>query len=61
MYIVYIRDTHRFSLVCMFNKALKNLQVKEDVQWGALRFREKLDKRCASFIQYIFSSKWCVF
>ena len=37
-------------------KAIINLGVKVDVQKGALRFREKFDKRWVSFIQFMFSS-----
>ena len=42
MYIIYIRERYYFSLVCTFNKAIKNFEVKVDVQKGALRFREKI-------------------
>ena len=31
-------------------------EVKVDVKKGALRFREKIDNRCASFVQFTFTS-----
>ena len=33
---------------------MKNLEVKEDVQKGVLRFRGILDNRCVGFIQFAF-------
>jgi len=40
--------------VFTFVKASKNFKVEVDVQKGALRFREEIDNRCASFIQMSF-------
>ena len=37
-----------FSLLCTLKKAIKNYEVKVDVQKGALRFREKVDNGCVS-------------
>ena len=39
MYIVYIRERYCFSLVCTFQKAIKNFEVNVDSQKGAPRFR----------------------
>jgi len=41
-YIEYIRERYYFSIVCTSVKAIKNVEVKVDVQMGALGFREKL-------------------
>ena len=38
------------SLVCAFKKAIKNLEVKVDLQKGASRLENCFDKRCASFM-----------
>ena len=32
----------------MFEKAIKKIEAKVDIQKGALRFREKFDNRCAT-------------
>ena len=45
-----------FSLVCTFKRVIKNVQIKVDVQKGALGFRENNDNRCVNFIQFMFSS-----
>ena len=42
-----------FSRILCF---IKNFEVKECVQKGALRFREQIDNTSASFIQFMFSS-----
>ena len=47
-------EGYGLSLVCAFKKAIKNIQVKVDVQRGGLRFRIKIDKRYASFTQITF-------
>ena len=44
-----------FSLVCTFRKAIKNFEVKVNVQKWDLRFRARLENRCVSFIQFMFS------
>ena len=36
-------ERHYFSLVCIFKKAIRNFEVKVNVQKGALRFEEKND------------------
>ena len=43
-----------FFLVCTFKNAIMNVDVKVDVQKGALGFRE-IDNICASSIQFRFS------
>ena len=55
MSITYIRERHYFFLVCTFKKAIKNDEVKADVQKRALGFRENFDNKCVSFIQFMFS------
>ena len=50
MYIVYIRERYYFSLVCTFKNAIKNSEVKIDVQKGASRIRENIDNRWTTFI-----------
>ena len=54
--LVNIREGFCSSLVCTFKKAMKNFESKVDVQKGAIRFREEIDNRYASFIQFTFSS-----
>ena len=56
MYIIYIRERYCFSLLCIFSKAIKNVEVHVDVQKRVLEFRGKFDNRCVSFIQFTFSS-----
>ena len=52
--MVYTRE--RFFLknilrvVCTFKKAFKNVEIKVDVQKGALGFREIFGNRCVGFI-----------
>ena len=41
MYIICIRERYYFSLLCKFIKAIKNVEVKVDVQEGSLGFRGK--------------------
>ena len=45
--------------VCTFKRAIKNVQAKVDAQkggtMGALGFKEKIDNKRASSIQFIFS------
>ena len=48
MYIIYIRERHYFSPMWTFQKAIKNVEVKVDVQKGALSLRRKTDNRCTS-------------
>ena len=45
-----------FLLVCTFKKAANSVEVKVDVQNGALEFRGKMDDRCLSFVQITASS-----
>ena len=46
-----------FSLVCTLKRLFRKIDVKVDVQKGALRFRDFFDNnRCVSFIQLKFSS-----
>ena len=54
--IVYIRERHYFTQVCTFQKAIKNVEVKVDVQKGALGFKGKTYNIFVSFIQSMFSS-----
>ena len=35
--------------MCTFEKAITNVEVKVDVQKGALGFRDNIDNRCTSF------------
>ena len=42
--------------MCTFKKAIKNFEVNVDLQKGAMRFREKFDDICASFIHFTFTS-----
>lgn len=46
-----IRERYYFSSICIFKKAIKNVEIKVDVQKWALRFRIFLDSRCVSTIQ----------
>ena len=39
--------------MCTFRKDVKNLEVKVDLQFGALRFNEEVDNKCVSYIQFI--------
>jgi len=56
MYIVYVWEMYCFSLVCTFRKAIKNFEVKVNVQKvEALRLRARFDNRCVNFIQSMFS------
>jgi hypothetical protein len=41
VYIVHIKAKDCFYLLCTFRKAIKNSEVKVDVEKGVLRFREK--------------------
>jgi hypothetical protein len=50
VYIVCIRGRYSFSLVCTFNKAIKNFKVKVDVRKRALRLREKNENNFVSLI-----------
>ena len=45
MYIVYVREKYYLSLVCTFEKAIKNLDVQ-----GGLRLRDNIDNQCVGFI-----------
>ena len=55
-YIVYTREEYYFSRVCTSRKVINIFKVKVDVQKGALRFREKNNKRFVSFVHFMFSS-----
>ena len=55
-YIMYTKERYCFSLLCTLIKVIKNIEVKVDVQKGALRYREKFDNRLVRFIQFAFSS-----
>jgi hypothetical protein len=55
VYIVYIRERYSFSLVCTFQKAIENVEVKINVQKMSLRVRGKFGNRCASSIQFTYS------
>ena len=55
VYILYTRERCYFSLVCNFTKRYWDLEVNVGVQKEALRIRVKLDNRCASSIQFMFS------
>ena len=48
--IVYIRERISFSLMWTYKKAITNYEVKVDVQKGVLRFKEKVDSGCVSFL-----------
>jgi hypothetical protein len=37
VYIIYIRERYYFSLEYTYNNVIKNVEVKVDVQKGALR------------------------
>ena len=37
-----------FSLVCIYNKVIKTFEVNVDQQNKAVKFREKIDNRCAT-------------
>jgi hypothetical protein len=50
-----MREMYHCSLVCTYRKAFKNIKGKVDVQKGALGFKEKIDNKRASSIQFIFS------
>ena len=52
MCTIYVREMYFFSLVCTFRKAIKNFEVKVNVQKWALRFRVRFDN---SFGQFMFS------
>lgn len=39
-------------VVCALKKVVNNFEVKVDVPNGGLRFREKIDLRCVSFMQF---------
>ena len=51
-YITYVWIRYYFSLVCAFKEPIKKVEVKVDVQKGALGFRGKFDRRCASSIYF---------
>ena len=54
MYKVYIRERYCFYVVCTLRKAIKDSQVKVDVQKRALKFREKqLDNRCLNRFMFL--------
>ena len=56
MKVVYEREVFCFSLVCTFRKAIKNFEVKVNVQlFRVLRSRARFDNKCAGIIQYMFS------
>jgi hypothetical protein len=55
VYVIYIRERYKFSLVCTFRMAIE-FNVKVGVQGGALRFRPKNNNRCSIFIETTFSS-----
>ena len=43
--------------MCILEMAfIKYFEVKDDVQKGTLRFKENVDNKFVSFIQYMFSS-----
>lgn len=42
-YIVYIRESYYFSVMCTFKKAIKNSKVKGRCTKGALRLSGKID------------------
>ena len=48
-------EEYSFSLMCTFKKIVKNVDVKVDVQKGALGFRKIIDNKCVSSIQFKFS------
>ena len=50
-----MRGRHYFSLVCTF-KGYLEFEVEVDVNKSTLSFRERIDYKCVSFIQYMFSS-----
>ena len=56
MYILYARERYYFSLVCTFKMRYLDFEVIVGVQKEALRFRVSIDNRCASSIQFMFSS-----
>ena len=52
---IYIRERCSFSLVCTFNKAIKNFEVKKIIiQMGVLRFRKNKYDSFISFIIGVF-------
>ena len=56
MYVGYIRERYGLSPVCTSEKAINLFKVKVDVRkGGGLRFREKFDNGCVSFIHFMFS------
>jgi hypothetical protein len=55
VYVLHLRERYYFSLVCIFKKVIiLFFEVKVDVQKGVVRFREKFNTRCVSFIQFTF-------
>ena len=44
-----------FSLECTSKKAITKSKVKVDVQQGVLRFKEELENRFGTYIQFKFS------
>jgi hypothetical protein len=59
MFIVHIGKRYCFFVVCTFREAIKNSQVKVDVQKRAMRFRdEQLDNRCLRFMLSSIVIKW---
>ena len=53
---IHEREVIFFFVVCTFEKTIKNVEVKVDVQKGALGFRENFDNRYVSSIQFTFTS-----
>ena len=53
---ICMRERYYCFLVCTYEKAINIVEVKIDVQKRALRFREKTNNRCVSFIQLTLSS-----
>jgi hypothetical protein len=56
VYIIYITEKYYYFVVCTFEKAMKNVEVKVSVQKRALGFREKIDNKCVSSIHFTFTS-----
>ena len=59
MYIVCIRERLYLCLMCTFKNASTIFEVKVDIQKRALRTREKIDNKCAKFIQLYISNLCC--
>ena len=56
MYILYIMERCLFFLLYTFKKAINCYKGKVALPKGALRFRGIFENRCASFIEFVFSS-----